>query len=1047
VNSKKPLKIDTETLLTAINSSSYSDQVIASGGSNKFIYTAVGLPKNLFINEDTGIISGIVNTDVGDYDVTITVTDKDFPEKQTTKTILLPVYTGMNIKTDGVIDARLNSNYISSIIVEGGSGDFTYTAVNLPNGLQINPATGEITGTVSDAINTYNFTVTLTDNVTKQKIEKNYKISVVEFYPDTYEPQNDNTIDTTTNIIKPGEYQDHNFNTLTDVDYLKFDLSSVQPDHVVKIETIQLTTSTDTSLSLYSSQKNVITSNNNNGDSKYSCINFILKNQDIYYLKVENAGGHVGDYQIKITDTGPRIEITTNILKDALKNSPYSAQISVTGGSENYKYSISNQPGNLTLSQEGVLSGNITAIPASYFFSIRVDDTTYDGIFCENTYTLNVVDFLPDQYESDDSFSTSKHINLDETQQHTFNVRGDKDFLIMDLTSIQPGDLIKIETNKLTQDTDTLITLFDKDQSQVAADNDSGDSKYSKILFQIFTPDLYFLLCQEMMGNVGDYIISYTNTGAPVTIDQGFIPDALAGAVYTQQVIVKGGSGHYTYTAEGLPIGLNVDENGVISGSPIYPGAYDITFSAFDLVNPENYLTQSISLNVVEFLSDVYETDNNFSSSKNIAIGETQNRNFNISGDVDFIACDLSGIVPGDVVVFKTLKLTKQTDTSLTLYNPAFTAVANDDNSGGDQYSDMAYTCLIPGTYYIKVENVTGGVGDYALRVINSGQKLSINTPLLPDVDQSSVYSYMIPVSGGSGGYTFSINSGSLPTGLALNSSTGQIYGALDGLSRNYSFNLFVRDNQNPENNANRNINVTTFKGVKIVSTQLNNSLLQRPNAKSAESNNYIVESGGAGESSYDHVKCDQSFNGVFNIGELVDIYEKPRGTMPGIDRGVRKITNIVPVEGFIKVDDFLQRTTYYNIYFSSPITLRRSFVIFDGRSSYCSVKISTVLERMYIDTIYPDVQGRMTDRVQFVLKFPNGRSQSTTLYPCYYDGDTRIDLNPINIQSASSSDVFVQTYDLPYPGSWRVGIAQEPEWTPDPEVGKCVVTMYGSSF
>lgn len=823
-NTKKPLLIQTNDLLTAINSFTYSDQIIASGGSNTFIYSATGLPKNLFINTDTGIISGIVGTAIGEYDVVITVADKAFPEKQSIKTIPLSVYAGMNIKTEKVIDAKINSNYSAKINVEGGSGDYTYTAVNLPKGLQINPITGEINGTVFDLTENYNFTVTLSDNITKQKIDKNYTIFVVEFYPDIYEELNDNSIDTVLNSIKPDESQDHNFNYAGDIDYLKLDLSSIQQDHVIKIETNQFTTLTDTNLTLFSNLKSVITSNNNIGESNYSCIIFTCKQPEVFYLKVENAGNHVGDYKISVTDTGPKIEITTNILNDALKNSPYSAQINVKGGSRHYKYSISNQPGNLTLSQEGLLSGNITAMPGNYVFNIRIDDTIYKGIYSEKSYSLNVVDFLPDSHESDDSFQTSKNINFDEIQSHTFNEKGDKDYSILDLTGVKPGDIIKIETTKLTQDTDTVISLYDKNQSQIIANNDfSGESKYSKIIFQCFLPEIYYLLCQEMMGNVGDYNLFYTNTGAQVIIVQGSIPNALTGAVYSQQINVNGGSGHYTYEAQDLPIGMNVDDNGVISGVPIYSGNYNIRFIAYDKINPENYESKNITLNVVDFFSDAYEMDNNFSSSKTIKPGESQDHNFNYAGDIDYIRCDLSGILAGDVIILKTSHLTKSTDTIMTLYNSDLNAVANDDNSGGDNYSKITYHCTIPGMNYIKIENNTGGVGDYSISITNSGQKITINPSSLDYAESVAVYNQKITAIGGSS-IRYQIDSGNLPGGLYLDPNTGQITGTNYNNGK-FDFNIRAYDTAYPENYDIKSFSINAYIGKKVIANDIEHGL------------------------------------------------------------------------------------------------------------------------------------------------------------------------------------------------------------------------------
>ena len=67
--------------------------------------------------------------------------------------------------------------------------------------------------------------------------------------------------------------------------------------------------------------------------------------------------------------------------------------------------------------------------------------------------------------------------------------------------------------------------------------------------------------------------------------------------------------------------------------------------------------------------------------------------------------------------------------------------------------------------------------GDDSSQPITSNPTLAVATTSLPDGIQSVAYSETLTATGGDGSYTWSVTVGSLPTGLSLTTSTGEISG------------------------------------------------------------------------------------------------------------------------------------------------------------------------------------------------------------------------------------------------------------------------------
>lgn len=95
----------------------------------------------------------------------------------------------------------------------------------------------------------------------------------------------------------------------------------------------------------------------------------------------------------------------------------------------------------------------------------------------------------------------------------------------------------------------------------------------------------------------------------------------------------------------------------------------------------------------------------------------------------------------------------------------------------------------------------SGTVSTIALQPTSTG--ITFTTPAIaPDGGNGLAYSWTPLATGGVSTYTWSVSSGSLPTGLSINSSTGAITGTITGAANVYHFTLHVTDGTNTQTQA-----------------------------------------------------------------------------------------------------------------------------------------------------------------------------------------------------------------------------------------------------
>jgi hypothetical protein len=169
------LSVTTTSLAAGVIGTSYNQTLAAAGGITPYTWavTTGSLPAGLNLNPSTGVISGNPSGNVTGTDTfTVTVTDSESPTKKTASAILSITITAPTLKvtTTSLPGGSIGTPYPSQTLqATGGITPYTWavTVGSLPAGLNLNPATGVISGTPSGTlVGAVDFTVTVTDTET-----------------------------------------------------------------------------------------------------------------------------------------------------------------------------------------------------------------------------------------------------------------------------------------------------------------------------------------------------------------------------------------------------------------------------------------------------------------------------------------------------------------------------------------------------------------------------------------------------------------------------------------------------------------------------------------------------------------------------------------------------------------------------------------------------------------------------------------------------------------------------------------------------------------
>jgi len=279
-----------------------------------------------------------------------------------------------------------------------------------------------------------------------------------------------------------------------------------------------------------------------------------------------------------------------------------------------------------------------------------------------------------------------------------------------------------------------------------------------------------------------------------VSISTTTLPAGTRGVAYNAGVSVSGGTPPYGWsvTAGSLPAGLNLQaSSGVISGIPTSPGSNTVTIAAKDSSPTSQTQSRSLTLTITAPAPVVISTTALANATPNAGYSAT----LAATGGVGTLTWTLlSGALPLGL--------------SLT-------------HSGA-----ITGTPTIPGTLTFTVKVVDSSAAPISADTAQAQLSLTVvtamsfNTVSLSAGSAASAYRDQVVATGGTSPYTWSLTSGSLPSGLTLLASSGVISGTPTS-QESSTFTVAVKDSSPVKQTQARSLTIIINAPLVVTTTTL----------------------------------------------------------------------------------------------------------------------------------------------------------------------------------------------------------------------------------
>ncbi len=266
------------------------------------------------------------------------------------------------------------------------------------------------------------------------------------------------------------------------------------------------------------------------------------------------------------------------------------------------------------------------------------------------------------------------------------------------------------------------------------------------------------------------------------------LPAGATSTAYDAVLAATGGTTPYTWSvlSGSLPAGLTLSASGQITGTPTTSGSSTFTVQVKDSGTPAQTASKSFTISIALQGGTLQVTTVSLANGQ---VGVSYTSPLTAVGGVQPYTWSVtSGNLPAGLAVNNASSMISGTPTASG--SSTFTLQVK-DSSATPQTATESFTVTISAAVVA----------------------VSITTGSLTGGQVSSSYAATLTASGGTTPYTWSLSSGTLPAGLTLSASTGQISGTPTAAGTS-TFTVQVKDSSSPQQTATKSLSITVAAAV-----------------------------------------------------------------------------------------------------------------------------------------------------------------------------------------------------------------------------------------